>query len=153
MSRPQKAGGGSAMPQRTSGYRPAGSAIKQIPEEERRRIAEENKKKEEENRLAQERSLKDRISHLQHEGGVSKKFVSPQVYDFDAEVKICADFTHFEDIPINTSIDNNFTHSVTWQVTPGIHFYVFKINGKAEINKNIATGLAPNGQLMNKKDC
>jgi len=153
MSRPQKTGGGSAMPQRTSGYRPAASAVKQIPEEERRRIAEENKRKEEENRLAQERSLKDRIAHLQVEGGVPKRFISPQVYDFDADVRFCADFTKFEDIPINTPIDNNFTHSVNWSVSPGLHFYVFKINGKAEINKNIPTGLAPNGQLMNKIEC
>jgi len=153
MSRPTKGGGGSGMPTRTSGYKPATSAVKQIPEAERIRIAEENKRREEENRLAQERALKDRIAHLQHAGGVSKTFVSPQVYDFDADIKFCADFTQFEDIPLNTSIDNNFTHSVTWQVPPGIHFYVFKINGKSEINKNIPTGLAPNGQLMNKLEC
>jgi hypothetical protein len=153
MSRPQKAGGQSTMPQRTSGYRPAASAVKQIPEEERRRMAEENKRKEEENRVAQEQRLKERVAHLQHEGGIAKKFISPQVYDFDADVRFCADFTQFEDIPITTPIDNNFTHSVNWNVSPGLHFYVFKINGKAEINKNIPTGLAPNGQLMNKIDC
>jgi hypothetical protein len=103
--------------------------------------------------LNQERQLQERVAHLQHSEGVTKIFVSPQIYDFEAEVKFFADFTNWEEIPITTQMDNNFTYSVTWKVSPGVHFYLFKINGKIEINKHLPTGLAPNGQLMNKVDC
>jgi len=125
----------------------------QISEAEKIRMAEEKKKFEEEQRLAQERQLQERVAHLQQVGGVSKTFVSGTIYDFDAEVKFYADFTNWEEIPITTSMDKNFTYSITWKVSPGVHFYLFKINGKIEINKNVPTGLAPNGQLMNKVDC
>jgi len=129
------------------------SAKPAMSEADRQRIAEENKKKEDENRASQEKDLQQRIAHLQTPGGVKKTFCSSMVYDFDAEVKFIADFTNFEEIPITTPIDNNFTYSVTWHVKPGFHFYLFKINGKTEINKNIPTGLAPNGSLMNKIEC
>jgi len=115
-------------------------------------MAEEKRRREEEERAARERELQERIVHLQAPGGTRKTFISPQIYDFDAEVKFVADFTNWEEIPITTSMDNNFTYSVTWSVTPGVHFFLFKINGKTEINKNMATALAPNGQLMNKVD-
>jgi len=129
------------------------SAKPAMSEADKQRIYDENRKKEEEQRASQERDLQQRIAHLQQPGGVKKTFSSSQVYDFDAEVKFIADFTNFEEIPITTSIDNNFTYTVTWNVNPGFHFYLFKINGKTEINKNIPTGLAPNGSLMNKIEC
>jgi myosin heavy subunit len=149
MSRPTKVAGTG----RTSAYKSSSNIPKPQSDPDRVRLAEENKRREEESRLQQERQLQERIAHLQHPGGVSKTFVSPQIYDFDAEVKFCADFTKWEEVPITTPIDNNFTHSVVWQVSPGYHFYLFKINGKAEINKHLPTGLAPNGQLMNKIEC
>jgi len=143
-------GGGRVSSVKTANNPPARPVLS---EAEKQRIAEENRKKEEEQRAQQEKELQERIAHLQHPGGVRKTFISSQVYDFDAEVKFISDFTNFEEIPITTQIDNNFTYSVTWQVKPGPHFYLFKINGKMEINKNLPTGLAPNGLLMNKLDC
>jgi myosin heavy subunit len=153
MSRPGK--GGAVGAGRVSNIKPAAAAPAKpaMSEAEKQRIAEENKKKEEEQRIQQEKDLQQRIAHLQVPGGVKKTFISAQVYDFDADVKFLSDFTHFEEIPITTPMDNNFTFSVSWTVSPGPHFYLFKINGKAEINKNLPTGLAPNGLLMNKVDC
>jgi len=157
MSRPGKGGtagsGATIGGGRVSSVKSSSAVSKPVNEAERQRIAEENRRKEEEQRAHQERDLQQRIAHLQAPGGVRKTFVSSQCYDFDAEVKFVADFTNFEEIPITTPIDNNFTYSVTWSVKPGPHFYMFKINGKTEINKNLATGLAPNGSLMNKVDC
>jgi len=150
MSRPGKTG--MIGTGRVSNVKPV-AAKPAMSEAERQRIAEENRRKEDEQRVQQEKELQQRIAHLQVAGGVKKTFVSSQVYDFDAEVKFISDFTNFEEIPITTSIDNNFTYSVTWSVKPGPHFYLFKINGKTEINKHIPTGLAPNGSLMNKVDC
>jgi len=156
MSRPGKGGtaGATTGGGRASISKPSSAVSKPaVNEAEKQRIAEENRRKDEEQRAHQERDLQQRIAHLQTPGGVRKTFISSQCYDFDAEVKFVADFTNFEEIPITTPIDNNFTYSVTWSVKPGPHFYLFKINGKTEINKNLATGLAPNGSLMNKVDC
>jgi myosin heavy subunit len=149
MSRPGK---GNVVPRVNSPQtsKPSFSGKPALSEADRLRVAEENKRKEEEQRMGQERDLQQRIAHLQHEGGVTKTFVSPQIYDFDAEVKFIADFTNWEEIPITTPMDNNFTYSVSWKVSPGFHFFFFKINGKNEINKNLSTGLAPTGQLINK---
>jgi len=153
MSRPGK-GAAPTAERRASSVKQSSAVSKPaMSEADKQRIAEENKKKENENRAAQERDLQERVAHLQHPGGVKKTFISAQVYDFDAEVKFIADFTNFEEIPITTAMDNNFTFSVTWQVKPGFHFYLFKINGKTEINKHLPTGLAPNGSLMNKIEC
>jgi hypothetical protein len=155
MSRPGKGGAPTAGGRRASSVKGSSNITSRqaMSEEEKKRIAEDNRKKEEESRVAQEKDLQQRIAHLQQPGGIKKTFVSPQIYDFDADVKFIADFTHFQEIPITTPMDNNFTYSVTWQVNPGFHFYLFKINGKTEINKNIPTGLAPNGSLMNKVEC
>jgi len=154
MSRPGKgnapAGGRVSSVKQSSAVNSAKPAMSDA---DKQRIAEDNRKKEDENRASQERDLQQRIAHLQTPGGVKKTFSSSMVYDFDAEVKFIADFTNFEEIPITTPIDNNFTYTVTWHVKPGFHFYLFKINGKTEINKNIPTGLAPNGSLMNKIEC
>jgi len=154
MSRPGKGAAPTAAAGRVSSVKQSSSVSKPaMSEGDRQRIAEENRKKEEDNRASQERDLQQRIAHLQHPGGVKKTFISSQVYDFDAEVKFIADFTNFEEIPITTPIESNFTYSITWQVKPGFHFYFFRINGKTEINKNLPTGLAPNGSLMNKIEC
>jgi len=125
----------------------------QISEADRLRIAEEKKKIRRRTKIESRETITRTGGSLQHSEGVTKIFVSPQIYDFEAEVKFFADFTNWEEIPITTQMDNNFTYSVTWKVSPGVHFYLFKINGKIEINKHLPTGLAPNGQLMNKVDC
>jgi len=151
MSRPGKAN--SVATRITSPLTSKPNLSKQVSDVDRARIAEENKKKGEEQRLNQEKELQQRIAHLQHTGGVTKTFISTQIYDFDADVKFIADFTNWEEIPITTPMDNNFTFSVTWKVAPGFHFFIFKINGKSEINRSLPTGLAPNGQLMNKVEC
>jgi len=154
MSRPGKGPAPTVGTGRASSVKQSSAVSKPaMSDADKQRIAEENRKKEDENRASQERDLQQRVSHLQQPGGVKKTFVSSQVYDFDAEVKFIADFTNFEEIPITTPIDNNFTYSVTWQVKPGFHFYMFRINGKTEINKHLPTGLAPNGSLMNKIEC
>jgi len=154
MSRPGKGAAPPTTTGRASSVKQSSAVSKPaMSDADKQRIAEENRKKEEESRASHEKDLQQRIAHLQQPGGVKKTFVSSQVYDFDADIKFIADFTNFEEIPITTSIDNNFTYTVTWNVNPGFHFYLFKINGKTEINKNIPTGLAPNGSLMNKIEC
>jgi DNA polymerase III alpha subunit (gram-positive type) len=136
MSRAPK--GAAGISSRASAYKPTTSApAKPQPVQDHAKIAEENKKKEEEQRILQLQQLQQRIAHLQISGGVTKVFVSPPVYDYDSQVKICGDFTQWEEIPITTPVENNCTYSVTWQVSPGPHFYRFKIDGKWEINKNI----------------
>jgi len=120
------------------------------------KISEESKKKDAERRVVQERENskrnveQQRIFELQRRSGIKHIFTSPVVYDFDAEIKICGDFTDWEEVPITTPIENNFTYSITLPVSSGIHFYRFKVSGKWDVNKNMPTGVAHTGEVMNK---
>jgi len=146
-------------PKPQSTAEPAWKEQERIRDAERQiRIAEENKKKEEERRAILEQQTKtkhaeqQRISEIQQRGGKMHTFVSPVVYDIDVEVKICGDFTDWQEIPITSEIDGSFQYAIAFPVNLGVHFYRFKIGNKWDVNKNLPTGVAPTGDVMNKVD-
>jgi len=138
---------------------PAWKEQERIREAERQtRVAEDNRRKEEERRAILDQQSKakqteqQRIMEIQQRGGKLCKFSSPVVYDIDVDVKICGDFTDWQEIPITSEIDGNFQYTISLPVSPGVHFYRFKIGNKWDVNKNLPTGVAPTGDVMNKVD-
>jgi len=123
------------------------------------RVAEESRRKDDERRINQDRQAQEKlvedqaIAAIHTRDGITHTFISPTIYDFEADIKICGDFTDWREVPITTDMDNkNFSYSITLPVTRGLHYYRFRVAGKWDVNRNLPTGVAPTGELMNKVD-
>jgi len=148
-----------AVPQAKPQQEPAWKEQERSRETERlARATEDNRRKEEERRVTLDLQNQARISEEQHiaaiqsRGGDLHTFTSPTIYDFEADVKICGDFTDWREVPITSEMDKNFSYSIALPVNRGLHFYRFKVAGKWDVNRNLPTGVAPTGELMNKVD-